>query len=396
MIWRFWKLLLWVLFAGTLLGLLFGTQVYLIKDRVLGEDTTWLDDFLRMLPQWLLWAMLAPIVYWLSGRIRFERGSWMLPLLFHLPMSFGIGLLQIVLPVLFLRTSWDPVNLESIDFTSHLMSVVGARFHWNLLVYFGIVMLSHALHFYRDAREKELQASELESRLVRAQLQALRMQLHPHFLFNALNAISTLVHRDPEAADRMIAELAGLLRLALENPRTHELPLDRELEYLESYLSIEQVRFQDRMKVRYDVDPELRQALVPNLLLQPLVENAVKHGLSRMASAGRIEICARADGPQLELIIDDDGPGMPEGGVISEGVGLRNTRGRLDHLYGEEQELCFEESPLGGMRVRVRLPLHFTAADSTRGGGDSFLFFRSIEPGSSGSERGKEGRRRGP
>ena len=228
----------------------------------------------------------------------------------------------------------------------------------NIAFYWLLLLAHHGWHYYQRYRERERRAAELEGQLSRAQLQALRMQLNPHFLFNTLNTIAALIHDQPEVADRVVIRLSELLRASLDHPNTHEVPLAQELDFLRRYLEIEQARFGDRLAVEFQVPPELGEALVPALLLQPLVENAIRHGVEEREAAGRILLSAAHPVGQLELVVADNGPGLPPGAATfaREGIGLSNTRARLRHLYGECQGLELSTSPAGGLRVRIRLP----------------------------------------
>ncbi len=218
-----------------------------------------------------------------------------------------------------------------------------------------MIGVAHALDYYGKYREGELHAAELEAGLARAQLQLLKSQLHPHFLFNTLNAISALVHTDVEAADRMLARLGDLLRLALEDFGLQEAPLARELEVVRSYLEIEQARLGSRLSIIVDVGPDTLDAWVPTFLLQPLIENSIRHGIAPRAGKGRIEVHARRDREVLHLEVRDDGPGFPALPPCG-GVGLANTRARLFHLYGEAQRLQTRNEPRGGCVVQVTVP----------------------------------------
>ncbi|HYH81808.1 MAG TPA: histidine kinase, partial [Longimicrobium sp.] len=203
-----------------------------------------------------------------------------------------------------------------------------------------------------------------QASLSEARLQALKMQLQPHFLFNALNAISTLIHRDPEAADQMLASLAAFLRHTLATAEAQEVPLAEELRFLELYLEIEQVRFGDRLQVAMRVERGARQALVPHLILQPLVENAIRHGIATLVGGGRVEISARRDGDHLRLRVRDNGVGLAatRDSDRVEGVGLASTRGRLDQLYGASHQFTLSEPEGGGTLADLRIPFH-TAAE---------------------------------
>ena len=227
-------------------------------------------------------------------------------------------------------------------------------------IYLALVSLAHALHFYRRAQERERRSLELSASLARARLEALKMQLQPHFLFNSLNAIAALVHKDANAADEMLGALSDLLRLTLESSGEQELPLRRELEVVERYLAIEKVRFGDRLNFAIDAAPETLPALVPALVLQPLVENAVRHGLEPLRRPGELTIRAERDGAVLRLLVTDNGAGLRAPSTPREGVGLANTRARLRELYGDAAALDLISSE-EGLTVRIAIPFHTNA-----------------------------------
>ena len=243
------------------------------------------------------------------------------------------------------------------------------NFDWEMMTYAAIIAFSHAAGYFRQAQDRALRAAHLEARLAEAQLQALQRQLHPHFLFNTLNGISALMHRDVDAADRMLVQLSDLLRMALDRRSAQEVPLSDDLEFLAKYLEIEQARFGERLSVRYDFDPDTLDALVPNLLLQPLVENSVRHAIATLSEGGVIEVTSRRVGDTLELRVRDNGPGLSKERTpsTSGGLGLPNTRSRLEHLYGSAQHLQFSDTPGGGLTVTVVLPFRRDAVsrDST-------------------------------
>jgi two-component sensor histidine kinase len=215
------------------------------------------------------------------------------------------------------------------------------------------------------ARERE----RMETKLAEAQLQAMRLQLHPHFLFNALNTITALISSDPPAAERTVSELSELLRLTLRDAREQEVPLERELEIVRHYVAIQQIRFRDRLRVSLSVDPDVRRALVPYLVLQPLIENAIRHGVGPRASAGRVEVVARHEGGVLHLVVADDGVGLAGGRVAPprEGVGLRNTRERLRHLYGPHHRFAARGGEGGGFTVHIEMPLRLAPPAAAAG-----------------------------
>jgi LytS/YehU family sensor histidine kinase len=227
-----------------------------------------------------------------------------------------------------------------------------------LWIYGGILGVGQAVEYYRRFRERELRASRLEARLAQARLEVLKMQLHPHFLFNTLNTISALIHQDVELADRMVARLGDLLRATLENAGAQEVPLRKELEFIRPYLEIEQARLGDRLSVTTEVDADALDASVPYLLLQPLVENAVRHGIAPFTSHGRVEIRARRDNGELRVEICDNGPGLSsdQQREFRSGVGVANVKARLEHLYGTAQHFEMANQPNGGLAVTVRVP----------------------------------------
>jgi LytS/YehU family sensor histidine kinase len=235
---------------------------------------------------------------------------------------------------------------------------VTVNVHLSILIYMGVVGIASAYRYYQKYRERELQASQLEARLAQSRLQVLKMQLHPHFLFNTLNAISELIYKDAESADRMLTDLSDLLRLSFENLEVQEIPLKQELEFLEKYLEIEQMRFHDRLAVNMSISPDALDASVPNMILQPLVENAIKHGIAPRSSGGRIDINAARSNGHLEIEVSDDGLGVPFGDLenLPEGVGLSNTRRRLRHLYGNNHRFGLKKLETGGLEVSLEIP----------------------------------------
>lgn len=243
----------------------------------------------------------------------------------------------------------------------------------DLISYGAVAAVGSAALLLRQLREEEARSSRLAAQLATSQLSALRAQLHPHFFFNTLNAIAELIHRDPDAADRMVARLGAFLRRSLDVSDAQEVSLEEELEALDAYLDVVRLRFGDRLSVSVEVDPAVLPAAVPPLVLQPLVENALKHGLEPLERPGRLEIAARRGGAGLVLEVRDDGVGLPE--RVREGIGVRNTRDRLRQLYGTEGTLALERRPGGGAVARVSLPL--------RGGGEALPFRASEMAGGS-------------
>jgi len=233
------------------------------------------------------------------------------------------------------------------------LSIVGA-FHVNMTFYWGILGVRYIFGNYHKYRERELRASQLEARLAQSQLQVLKMQLHPHFLFNTLNSISVLMTEDAAAANRTLVRLSDLLRMTLDDAGAQETSLKAEMDFLQGYLDIERTRFQDRLSVDVRIEPAAWDALVPTFLLQPLVENSIRHGISPHARPGLVEICARRDGDSLRLEVRDNGGGVAANG--SEGVGIATTRARLQQLYGSSHRFEIRNAPEGGARVSVVIP----------------------------------------
>jgi len=251
--------------------------------------------------------------------------------------------------------------------TFAFLLVIG--FHTGIMTYWEVLGVQYGVGYYQNYQERkqealrlELRASELQSQLVQAQLGVLKMQLQPHFLFNTLNAIMVLVRQQKsKEAEQMLAHLSDLLRCVLEDVEAQEVPLRRELEYLQLYLSIEQVRFQDRLQVEISADPAILDAALPQMVLQPAVENAIRHGVGKSAAAGRIKISAMRSNDTLELRVQDDGPGFSSEGTVgkhSTGIGLTNTQARLKQLYGEEAGLTTWNGKPCGAVVTITIPYH--------------------------------------
>lgn len=347
----------WSLFVGfwTVIGLSFASQFYLSSLRFGYYTVTWGQAISITLGDWYVWALLSLPIVWFARRFPLHRQQWPRVLVIHVAASLVVCLAYVLV-----RAAVGQLQNPILGMTTTFRSTVEQLFLkntlLNLIIYWIIVSVSHAFDYYRKYRDREVAAAELERRLAEARLMALQMQLNPHFLFNTLHTIAALVHRDPEEAEEMIARLSALLRLALENTDANEVSLREELDFLRRYLEIEQTRFGSRLEIRQDIAPETLEARVPNLLLQPLVENAIRHGIERNAGAGLIEIRAWRDGPQLHVDVSDNGAGTVSGQAIRLGIGLSNTKARLDHLYGATQHFRLLRRPEGGLRVSVTLP----------------------------------------
>lgn len=309
------------------------------------------------LGSWLIcayvWFAATPFVLALARRFPLERRTWSKNLSIHLGLSVVIA--SLLLAIYVVIASWVGL-FGALPFARAYRNQFVASFHAEILTYWAVIGLSHAVDYYRKYREREVRASQLEAQLARAQLDALRMQLQPHFLFNTLNTISVLMNEDVALANRVLLRLSDLLRLALKNTETHEVALHEELEFLRNYLEIEQTRFHDRLTVKVEVDADAVNAQVPNLILQPLVENAIRHAVAPRATRSFLEIRAVRRNGEVELQVRDDGPGMSPDAVITEGIGLRNTRERLEKLYGPAHSFRLSPAEGGGLQVTITIP----------------------------------------
>ncbi len=303
-----------------------------------------------------LWVALTPVILRFSWRFPIESGNVPARVALHLGASIVVALAQkAVFHFLFAALTaaeGRPVAWGSVWEWTFLYLDYGFMNYW------GLALLRHGYDYFRRYHANELEKSKLESQLVRARLQALEMQLQPHFLFNTLNAVAVLIQRDPAAARTMITKLSELLRLTLEKKSSPEVSLREELEILDCYLHIEQTRFGDRLTVTREIGAGLMDALVPALLLQPIVENAMHHGVARRRAGTSVAVRAERANGDLRLEVSDTGPGIDPGAPLTEGIGLSTTRERLRQLYGDRSTFELRPTPGGGLTVVVRLPHH--------------------------------------
>ncbi len=327
------------------------------------EDVTEALQFASM--QWLPWALLTPLIFWFSSVFTLEREKWMK----HLPVHFLVSVCTVLLLATLGHWHHPPPPPERGERTAErsergrppertLTEAILVRATFQFPIFWAIVGVAHAFLFYERAQRRERETAELQWRLANARLQALRMQLNPHFLFNTLNSIASLVHDNAQAADEMIGALSDLLRHTLSASDRHEVTLREELEFLDRYLAIEQTRFGDRLRVEKQIEPATLDAVVPILILQPLVENALKHGVEARLAIGLVRIAASRAGDVLQLQVTDNGPGLKagNGNAFVEGVGLSNTRARLQELWGQAGSLSLSAPPEGGLVAQVRIP----------------------------------------
>jgi two-component system, LytTR family, sensor kinase len=345
---RFWRDMALYMGLFTVIGLLSGSESVL-SGMYLHRQFSWIETMGTDLLDWYTCALGIPLFLILVQKLPLERGRFAS----RLPIYVG----AIALSVIVKFAIWVP--LQNAIFHMH-WRFVESLVSWWFGVALGLVyflVLLYAIEYYRSVKAEQLRASQLEAQLSQTQLRTLRTQLEPHFLFNTLNSVSALMRQDVDAADDMLARLSDMLRLTLNSDGRQEIKLGEELAMTSRYLDIMRVRFRDRLVVDVDVDqPALLDELVPSFLLQPLVENTVRHGLSESSLTTHIRISAQADAENLTIRVLDNGRGLPRNGHVREGVGLRNTRRRLERLYGPLGELALSNRQDGGAEVIIKLP----------------------------------------
>ena len=341
----------------TLFGFFFTSQLALQNQLSRSPVSFWQILTWQMVSGYV-WFALSPLILWLVRKFPFEADRWKKSLVVHLAASVVLAFFQQAIDTFFLTRLGYPPNRQFPSFLEAYQYFIFINLHLSILIYWGVVGIKSAYSYYQKYRERELVTSKLEAQLATSRLQVLKMQLHPHFLFNTLNAISELIYKDRESAERMIGDLSDLLRMSFEKLEVQEISLKQELEFLKKYLEIEQMRFHDRLKVEMEISPDTLDACVPNMILQPLVENAIKHGIAPRSTGGKIQIGAHRNNGSLELTISDNGIGVPFNDVehLTEGVGLSNTRRRLRHLYGERHKFDLIAAKESGLLVNLTIP----------------------------------------
>ena len=343
--------------AWTIVTLFFTSQVYVMSSasnqpRRYGYGR----ELLGQASACYLWALATPLVLWLARRYCIQRQNWLRRVAFHFFFSLILSSVLLALHHLALMVIFERTEFISFFLTFRFVYINLEK--W-LLVYWTILLMSHAFSYYNSYRKGELKASELRTQLVQSQLEALKMQVHPHFLFNTLHSISALLSKDTEAARKMITRLGDFLRLTLENSGSMEVTLQQEIEFLNGYLEIERIRFQDRLTTDIRVDPEVLDVRVPNLILQPIVENAMRHAIGNSTS-GRVEVTAAPRNGVVRIEIKDNGPGIDAERLLEsrrgKGVGLANTQARLAGLYGAAARFEMLNNPTGGLVVALEIP----------------------------------------
>lgn len=351
---RFGLKLLLIFAFWTVIGLSFAGQFF-ISSSQLGRPISWRQALGHSLADWYVFALLSFIPVLLARRFSLDGAAWLPRVVLHFAAGAAFSLAYVATRTLV--GIWQSTSAPSVEvFSATFGPLLVKTWHFNFLIYWVIITVCHALAFYRRDQQRSARTADLERRLAEARLQALQMQLNPHFLFNTLHAISSLMHQDVDAADRMISRLSELLRYALESTDQHEVALKDELAFLNRYLEIEQTRFGERLRIEQHIDPRSGDLLVPNLILQPLVENAIKYGIEPFARPGLLIIESRLEAHELMLEIRDSGRVSPDQ-PVREGVGLSNTRARVRQLYGDADRLQIMPDKAGGMRAVLRLPI---------------------------------------
>lgn len=342
----------------TLAAMLLGTQGHLRERLVFHHESAWLRHVLYWLPLCWFWPAVAPLILRLAQHFPLRR-QWLRDLVVH-----GLAAVTLATVHLALDALWFPIvrpfYLPELSFGAFMRRQAGTEeLHLNLLVYGALFAFSRAVSGYHRYRERDVRASRLASWLAAARLRALRAQLHPHFLFNVLNSVSTLILRRDGQAAVMLERLDAFLGMVLEDQGEQEIPLRRELAFAQKYLEIERVRFAERLRLEEEIDPATLDFLVPNLLLQPIIENAVRHGIAPKLAGGVIRLRTETRGERLWIRVTDDGVGSDGEGdsAIGTGVGLRNTRERLQQLYGGDGHLHLASQNGMGFAVTLALPL---------------------------------------
>jgi sensor histidine kinase YesM len=344
----------------SVVGLAIASEIYL-SSNFLGRSITWGEAISDSLEDWYVYGVLSLPVVWLARRFPPERGSRWVTAAIHLAAAMAFSLAFILVRTLVGEVD-GLLTREPASFAEIFHPLLVRTFPFNLLVYGVILSVSHALDYYRKYHERTVQTLELEKHLTEARLQALLHQLKPHFLFNTLNGIASLMHTDVDAADRMLVRLSELLRITMSHTGAPQTTLREEVAFLERYLDIEKIRFRNRLEVVIAVDEDAIDAQVPSLILQPIVENAMRHGVEPHARMGLIELRGTRQEGNLVLTVSDNGAGIVDGAPKREGIGVANTRARLIELYGERQKFELVNKPEGGLCVRITIPFSTSEA----------------------------------
>lgn len=359
----------------TLLGLSEAIRLY-YRYNIVQDIYTWGQTLYWGLAAWYLWGLLSPVIAFLVRRITFGKSNWVRPVLIHLAAALSLSLVQLILDacVVHFGTQYIFVTEELLD--QKLLDLIAAYLRFMLqrgvLSYFMIALVIYMVQYYRQFRAEERRRSAVEKDLLTSQLETLRGQLQPHFLFNTLNTVAELIHADPDLADQVITKLSEMLRLTLDTGKAIEVPLREEMEFIDLYLDINEIRFEERLQVTREIHPETLDLFVPTLITQPIVENSIKHGVSSRVEGAKIAISSTIKDKQLVLRISDDGPGL--GSDYDEstpvGIGLKNTRARLEQLYGDEHSFSISDMDGGGVEVVIVIPVRHAGSPTADGDDD--------------------------
>lgn len=325
-----------------------------------GFPPDFVDNLRVSLIQWLPWSVLALVALRVAKKYPLDMKKWGASIPIHIFLGFFFSFLQAIIFAVYAVIAFGLAKMSPLKY---FLASLTKTTNLNLLAYAIVVVGGQMWTYYRKSKANELRASQLQTRLVQAQLDVLRMQINPHFLFNTLHAILAQVRKDPQAAESMISLLSDLFRKSLETSDLQEVPLKDELDLLKIFLEIQQKRFRDRLRVKMAIDPEALDSSVPNLILQPIIENAVRHGIAMLPEGGTITISAHKEDNDLTVCVQDSGPGFSNDREVPfhKGFGLFNCRERLNRLYGKEYQLTLANAPEGGALVTLKIPFrkHF-------------------------------------
>ena len=338
------------------LALLFTLQTYAAPSIARGGASFQRLLFLQVII-WSTWLALSPWIFAIARRWRQSRRFTAGAFAKQTVLAFVVAIAHAAISG---ALRWIAGISVYTDLPTVVVASIVTSGGANVVRYAMIAAAYHAVAYHREVRERDSRAARLESALLKAKLDGIQGRLHPHFLFNTLNSIGALIHDQPAAAERMLGSLADLLRASLHADPSAEVPLEQELDLVRQYVSIQQMRFTDRLQVSFDVAPDARYALVPHLVLQPLVENAIRHGIAPRETPGHVRIAAGRDADRLRLVVEDDGVGMREepAGTAGSGLGLTGTRARLEHLYGSAAHVDVQPRMPSGVTATVDLPFH--------------------------------------
>jgi two-component system, LytTR family, sensor kinase len=365
MMWQRHRILWTSIAAGwMLIALSFTLNYYIFSSHyveIFSKPPTLMQMLVWEIPYWILWAAMAPLVFRFTRRFPLERESWLANALIHVVAGLA---LTIAHRIVYLPICWL-LYVDAYQKSPTLLDLYRSDLLFNLptglMSYGTFLLVSNVIDYYERYEAGRLRESQLETQLAQAELQALKMQLHPHFLFNTLNSISALQLTDVDAAIRMTARLGDFLRMTLDNAGTQEVTLRQEMEFLRCYLEIEHIRFHDRMNVTMEIEPEALDVRVPNLILQPIVENAIKYSVLLQAASGHIQIRAHRINGFLRMQVEDDGIGLQlprnSNKATRGGVGIANTQARLKQLYGSNHRFELANASRSGLVVTLEIPV---------------------------------------